>query len=259
MALQLKQIVDLPEALSVSETDLVHIRNGSVDKKITYRNLIGDHADRIDNPHQVTKEQIGLENLTGNLVLEQQYNLADVPDKEQGRINLGVPSLEDLNTAVPTGVIMMWSGTLLNIPTGYGLCDGSNGTPNLTNRFVVGASTSFPLKSTGGSASVSHSHAVNVTGHSLTLNEIPEHSHDSGWGEEHSIPYGISPLRPKGQSGSAKTDFDNYGFLTSRAMMDSANNVYTGTAAAHTHNGNAANTITNNLPPYYALAFIMKL
>ena len=51
---------------------------------------------------------------------------------------------------VPTGAIMMWSGAANAIPSGYILCDGSNGTPDLRNRFVIGAGSNYAVGATGG-------------------------------------------------------------------------------------------------------------
>jgi len=53
-------------------------------------------------------------------------------------------------SAVPAGGIIMWSGSIGSIPTGWNLCDGSNGTPNLTDRFIVGAGSSYAVGNTGG-------------------------------------------------------------------------------------------------------------
>ena len=44
---------------------------------------------------------------------------------------------------MPSRGIIMWSGTAADIPTGWALCDGTNGTPNLTDRFVLGAGKAY--------------------------------------------------------------------------------------------------------------------
>jgi len=64
------------------------------------------------------------------------------------------------------GMIMMWYGSLLNMPPGWVLCDGNNGTPDLRNQFVVGAGSAYALAATGGSNTVA-----------LTQNELPVHAH----------------------------------------------------------------------------------
>lgn len=68
--------------------------------------------------------------------------------------------------AVPAGVITMWSGSVATIPTGWALCNGSNGTPDLRDRFVVGAGNNYAVNATGGADSVT-----------LTTNQIPSHTH----------------------------------------------------------------------------------
>ena len=76
----------------------------------------------------------------------------------------------NLNTAsthyVPSGGIILWSGSTGSIPSGWFLCDGSNGTPDLRNRFVVGAGSSYAVGATGGADSVT-----------LSTSQIPSHSH----------------------------------------------------------------------------------
>ena len=75
-----------------------------------------------------------------------------------------------VNTAMPTGGIIMWSGTIATIPAGWALCDGTNGTPNLTGKFIVHAdsdsSGTYAVGATGG--------ANDVT---LATSELPAHSH----------------------------------------------------------------------------------
>lgn len=64
------------------------------------------------------------------------------------------------------GIISMWSGNISNIPDGWTLCDGTNGAPDLRNRFVTGAGDEYSVGSTGGEKY-----------HQLTVNEMPSHSH----------------------------------------------------------------------------------
>jgi hypothetical protein len=142
------------------------------------------------------------------------------------------------------GMIMMFSGLVANVPTGWGICDGSNGTPDLRNRFVMGAGGTYATGTTGGSADavvVSHTHSV--TG---STNARGAHTHEvilTGVG-------GVPPVSPSGgalHGGSGKPG------------------VRTNSAGEHTHSvtGTASATGVSgagkNLPPFYALAFIMKL
>ena len=77
-----------------------------------------------------------------------------------------ITDMPDLANAVPSGIICMWSGESTAIPSGWHLCDGEEGTPDLRDRFIVGAGSTYKVKDTGGEAS-----------HKLTTNEMPSHNH----------------------------------------------------------------------------------
>jgi len=64
----------------------------------------------------------------------------------------GIPSTASITT-VPSGAILMWSGSIATVPTGYLLCNGQNGTPNLQDSFVVGSGNLYTVNATGGFAS----------------------------------------------------------------------------------------------------------
>lgn len=69
---------------------------------------------------------------------------------------------------VPSGGIIIWSGAIPNIPFGFVLCDGNNGSPDLRDKFVIGAGTTYTPGQTGGN--ITHSHSFDTDGHS---HEIP--------------------------------------------------------------------------------------
>ena len=73
--------------------------------------------------------------------------------------------------SLPQGSIIMWSGDTSSIPTGWQLCDGTNNTPDLRNRFVIGAGDTYPVGNTGGNADsvvVEHSHTINDHNHTFS-------------------------------------------------------------------------------------------
>ena len=151
---------------------------------------------------------------------------------------------------MPSGGIIIWSGASNAIPSGWVLCNGGNSTPDLRNRFVIGsgAGSSYSVGQTGGytdATLVSHSH--NVSGN--TGNE-GNHAHNhSRLNVNTDDTLGV----PTGNSGGNNAAGENY-----------SNNYTTGGAGAHSHNvsgntNNQGNTASGrNMPPYYALCYIMK-
>lgn len=152
------------------------------------------------------------------------------------RTNLGVAAAV---YAVPAGGIIMWSGSVASIPTGWFLCNGGNGTPNLLDRFVVAAGSSYAVGQTGGSADatlVNHTHSNSVS----TVNLDHTHSWYNTAGSGSS-------------NGYAANDTNNEGAAQTGGMSANATHLHTVTINA------AGVSATNaNLPPFYALAYIMK-
>ncbi|NBW19756.1 MAG: hypothetical protein EBR82_68465 [Caulobacteraceae bacterium] len=135
--------------------------------------------------------------------------------------------------ALPSGAIILWSGSIGSIPAGYYLCNGANGTPDLRDRFVVGAGNNYAVAATGGSANaivVSHTHTNTVTdpGHA--------HNYDKASG-------------PSAQSGSNTPCWTTN---TSTATSTATTGISVTIDSAGVSGTNA------NLPPYYALCYIMK-
>jgi two-component sensor histidine kinase len=142
-------------------------------------------------------------------------------------------------TAFVSGMIMLWSGSTGTIPSGWALCDGTSGTPDLRDRFVVGAGSTYAVDATGGSAdaiTVSHTHTLTDSGH----------THGAG-------SYQINTGGDAAQNSTNGAVF--------RSTIQTATSV-TGTSASATTGisiASAGSSGTNaNLPPYYALAYIMK-
>src|ERR1051325_5037008 len=77
------------------------------------------------------------------------------------------------DASIPTGIICMWSGLIANIPTGWLLCDGNNGTPNLSGKFIKGGVPG----STGGSTTHSHSNHAQLTHSGTAVADHAAHTH----------------------------------------------------------------------------------
>lgn len=179
----------------------------------------------------------------------------------------------DLNTRlVPSGVILMWSGSIATIPSGWLLCDGSNGTPNLRDRFVVGAGSTYAVGAVGGSDSVtliqanlpSHNHSF--TG--FTNGSSNDHTHSgvtAGMSANavHSHTYATGGIAG---SGAPSLGSNGVQFVSTSAVNLDHNHSFTtgGISQDHTHYfaGTTAavggNTAHENRPPYFSLAYIMK-
>lgn len=189
-------------------------------------------------------------------------------------------SQDDLNNrGVPTGFIGLWSGVAALIPAGWLLCDGQNNTPDLRDRFIVGAGGSYAVGAKGGAINATttsagtHTHTTAAGGahtptgavqpHQLTIEELPSHQHDSSWGESGiEAPYGVSGS-DKGHVGSADTDNDNYEYRTSLVGGDKAHthDLKLDPVGTHTHTVDASgdhNHAVDTRSPYYALCYIMK-
>jgi hypothetical protein len=143
-------------------------------------------------------------------------------------------------TPIPAGGIFLWSGSIGSIPAGYVLCNGSNGTPDLRDRFVVGAGSSYAINATGGSADavlVSHTHtATSVVTDPGHVHASPKNAAPNGGGA------GIC------MAGAASGNSPGY----------DTNSAFTGITVATTNTTVGVSGTNANLPPYYALCYIMK-
>lgn len=151
---------------------------------------------------------------------------------------------------VPIGAAYLYFGALGDIPANYSICDGTNGTPDLRDRFIVGASTGKPRGTTGGSvntsSSGSHSHVINVTGTALTVDQIPSHTHQVNQALE-SIAGGS--LHPPGR-------------IVSSGGSHAGQSQATGGGQTHTHGATSASGGSHthtSTPPYYAAVWIMRI
>ncbi|WP_198690406.1 tail fiber protein [Xenorhabdus lircayensis] len=192
----------------------------------------------------------------------------------------------DPNTVLPKGMIMMFSGS--TIPQGWALCDGDNDTPNLIDRFILGgkindinSKNSATLSGSGSNKQCNKysdnkvvSVNVKIKFTALTVSQMPKHEHSGG------MPYYNSTGFRNGYylTGEDSYQIDNRlenGYMSNNAFVPRSlisytlNNPYypytssRGEGKGHSHEADAKanphNHITDVIPPYYILAFIMKL
>ena len=160
-------------------------------------------------------------------MISKQIKINEMGDVQANILNQKIEDIKselDTKDKTPVGVIVMWSGS--NIPTDWALCDGTNGTPDLRNRFIVGAGDEYAIGAIGGDKEVA-----------LTIAQMPRHQH------------GV-----KGYAGEWRNGLPNFGAHINAGTIGPSSSATTlvggqsdGTTQPH-----------ENRPPYYALAYIMK-
>jgi microcystin-dependent protein len=143
-----------------------------------------------------------------------------------------------VGATIPAGLISMWSGSIGSIPAGWYLCDGSNGTPNLTDRFIIGAGLTYAVNGTGG-ASTATLITANMPAHTHTATVTdPGHLH-SDTGTQQGFGSTSGPDSNQAWAGTHNTATATTGISVSNASVGSGSSF-------------------SILNPYYALAFIQK-
>jgi len=132
----------------------------------------------------------------------------------------------------PKGMIMLWKGSVNNVPEGWALCDGTKDTPDLRGRFVLGANpTDWPVAKDSSLSVNQLEQKGGAESHSLTIEEMPKHNHKIS-NNNACFKNGGCDDRQTMQPGSG-----------GKMITDD-----TGEGKPH-----------NNMPPYYVLAYIMKM
>jgi hypothetical protein len=136
----------------------------------------------------------------------------------------------------------MWAGLVANIPSGWNLCDGTNGTPNLTDRFIKGGVPG----STGGSSTHTHDAHTGIISHTHPITD-PGHVHD-----EYNNTATTGPNVGWGAQDTSTNNASLTGYDTGSKVTGITVDAPAGAVASYTHNS------PNHEPPYYTLAFIQK-
>ena len=169
---------------------------------------------------------------------------APTPTQSDGIATMGYVDGK-FSDSLPIGVIVMWSGT--TIPSGWALCDGLNNTPNLVGRFVYGGQL-VDIGNTGGSANaVAVGHTHNVAG---TTVENGLHSHQTQ-GYKHITTGSSGDALSRGHVPSDPAETNN-------PILEDGNHSHTFDVTSSNNNPSEDGT-GKNMPPYYTLAYIMKV
>lgn len=179
--------------------------------------------------------------LTGGLTLDGAAGTAG-----QVMVSAGAGNTPTWTNAFVTGMIMMWSGSIATIPSGWLLCNGSNGTPDLRNRFVVGA-----FQDNSGVANTTITGSNTLTGGSKDA-IVVSHTHTatstvSDPGHSHSLNIAPNIIR---NGGDERDGAGNAG--------SSTNGATTGITVSTSIDSTGSSGTDANLVPYYALAYIQK-
>lgn len=194
--------------------------------------------------------------INGNLTAN---NLSTAGSITAGTVN--VSGTINGNGTIPIGGIIMWSGSIATIPAGWALCDGSYGTPDLRDRFIVGAGSSYVPGAIGGANQVA-----------LTAAEMPAHNHtgSTSWNGDHfhmtegTDASGLS-WRMRYYTGNLTTVDMGFGGGGDSDPNDNRwrGQVQSNTTGAHSHSFTTSTAGSSapheNRPPYFALAFIMRI
>ena len=198
---------------------------------------------------------LGNDSNTDQITLSSRFNSHLIPTDNNR--NLGSSSLKwnqahigtvnattlNGNGVVPIGGIIMWSGTVSTIPSNFKLCDGNNNTPNLTNKFIIGAISDQSVSGiTTAATTITGSNTVTGGDKDAVLA-----SHTHGY-QSANHPTATGPEQNQGGGVEDRTTFNVDKTTTS-----------TGINASGTTKDDGSVSATNaNLPPYFALAYIMR-
>ena len=189
--------------------------------KITDANVT---TDKITDAN-VTSIKLSTDSVTTDKIVDANVTDVKISGMSASKLTGALPILDGSAltgiVTIPSGVIAMWSGAIVAIPSGWVICDGTNSTPDLRDRFVIGAGTTHAVDDTGGSTS--------TAGATLSIAQLAAHTHT----------YSNNPATSEGGDNASQS-----------ALQSTATTGSTGGGATHTHTG--------TLPPYYALAYIMK-
>ncbi len=238
---------------------------------------------------KIAKEQIirSINSMHDNITISAGPNISITEDENTIKISA------DAN-ALPKGIILLWSGTVESIPSGWALCNGANGTPDLRGMFIRGAANTINVGEKGGTQSHTHNtgtYAVANHTHGAGSYVAAVHTHDAGSlsaaahthgagsygldsdgsggantsygvsinGGKLCFDTGVSYNKPQAKSNITGTSGSGGGALSGTTASGGGGAITGTSGSGGSGNITGQSGDTNSLPPYYTLAFIMKL
>ncbi len=177
-----------------------------------------------------------------------------------------IPGVVDPGKLTPVGTIAMWAGTIADIPSGWALCDGDGGRPDLRERFVQGAADGVEAGATGGSATAAPAnHSNHTVTQPSTHAELGTHQHltnasiTPGGGLQ--ITANTNMWGSGATSTTSRVNVDSTGTDTAARQLAYTQGVTGGTPNAHSGtdvNAHSVHTISDSRPPFYIILYIIK-
>ena len=221
------------------------------------------------NTPGVRLDVAGAAKITGELNMNSSGKIVNLVNPSN---NQDAATKNYVDTSIPIGGIIMWSGTIASIPSNWKLCNGTNGTPDLRNRFIIGASIDATTTGTGGSDGVTKAH-TEIEGNTLVTGgtkdaAVVSHNHSgftNSGNNDGNHSHAIAPV--SGTSFTINT-MSSGTSLSGAVYANGGTDLNTGTElqatdgvlSAHKHaiSTDGVSGTNKNLPPYYAIAFIMR-
>jgi hypothetical protein len=292
---------------------LVDLADGVTDRSKTSLSLVGknvssfgkdqnenfikllENFSSISQPPNALKGQLWFNTTADQIYVKTSTGFTSIgpfPDATTASVDSNTTDLATtafVHSVVPKGIILMWSGSIANIPNGWALCDGAlhNGvsTPDLRNRFVLGAGAtlfgSVEVNDVGGRQAISevpaHQHSYSATTDSNSSNHTHSGVTSSGGTHSHVFPGDDQLSFANGQGGWIADSVASFGY-DARSVTGGGGQLWKTTSAgqhnhtfttgnqstSHNHNIDGDTAVTgvssvNILNPYWALAYIIKV
>ncbi len=271
-------IIQLQQDISDNSTAIGEVAQDLTESQTTLQTSINNLITLINNQNATIADLT-----TQVATLTSGFNsLSSTVDSFNSRLLSVEGRLTTLEDAIASGIVVIWVGLVSNIPAGWQLMDGTNGTPDIRNRFIIAAGSTYAINSVGGNTTHSHSLTGTTGGTSLTGAQLAPHNHfttisghrhdllvwwegfngapgDDGRGDALNRNNSALAGEDNARGGTYRSTNGNGTPLVADAPPLGGLSSTVGSGDPHDHSFSATTTTTSNIPPYYALAYIMRV